>query len=428
MKKLLIVLSTSVVAFCVSASSTNQLNYNDYDFSNKGRVVHLENDHCETEVVKLNVEGNVEASDSTKNECEKLAENSLSAFLIDANSNTVVFSKNEDKRLTIASMTKIMLLNLVFEAVNCGKLDLSEKILVSENASKMGGSQVFLQGNKEYLASDLVKSVIIASANDASVALAERLFGSEEACVDAMNQKRQSLGLSNTLFSNCTGLTKPTQYSSAKDVAIMLKQLVKYEKYFEYSGIWLDELKHPDGKVTTLTNTNKLIRFYKGCDGGKTGFTDEARFCLAGTSKRGTTRIIAVVIGEPTSKVRFKEVSEMFDYCFNHYQTKMIVDSKVTLDKTVKIEKGKERNLLAVPCEDYYSFCKKSEKENFEIEYSLVEKVKAPIKKGDIVGTISVFKDGVEVAKINAVAVKDVEKKNFFDAFGEVVEKWKLKG
>ena len=202
-----------------------------------------------------------------------LTANSESAYLIEYQTGTVLYSKNEEKRLPIASMTKLMLLLLTFENIENGSLKIDEKINVSSTASGMGGSQVYLEADKEYVCSDLIKSIIIASANDASVAMAERLYGSEENCVSAMNNRAKELQMNSTLYSNCTGLPKPTQYSCAKDVAMLLSKVCAYSQYFEYSKTWMDELQHPSGNVTGLTNTNKLVRFYVGCDGGKTGYT-----------------------------------------------------------------------------------------------------------------------------------------------------------
>ncbi|HBF86154.1 MAG TPA: D-alanyl-D-alanine carboxypeptidase, partial [Clostridiales bacterium] len=216
---------------------------------------------------------------------------SRSTFLMDAGSGTVIYSKNEKDRLPIASMTKIMLLNLCFEKFDEGVFSFDDEITVSKTASGMGGSQVFLEENGKYKAKDLIKSIIVASANDASVAMAEFLYGSEQKCVEAMNAKCAEWGLSDTLFSNCTGLTKPTQYSCAEDVAKMFGKLIKHKEYFDFSKIWTDEIEHSGGRVTGISNTNKLVRFYEGCDGGKTGYTSESGHCVAVTAKRGGLRL-----------------------------------------------------------------------------------------------------------------------------------------
>lgn len=351
---------------------------------------------------------------------DNLTVSAKSAYLIDAGSKTVIYSKNENERLPIASMTKIMLLLLAFEKNAKNQFDLNQKILVSERASSMGGSQVFLQANKEYLASDLIKSVIIASANDASVAIAEKLFGSEENAVDIMNKKAKQLKLNNTLFSNCTGLPKPTQYSCAKDVAIMTLELCKYPKYFEYSSIYLDQLTHPDGQKTTLTNTNKLTKFYSGCDGGKTGFTNEAGFCLSSTAKRGNMRVIGVLINEPDSKTRFSDCSKMFNYCFENYDSKAILSTKNAYEHQTNVECGKKSTVTIFPERDFYVFGKKNVDEKVTVEYHQPDKIKAPIKKGEKIGEFILYKNGKELATINALAGEDIDKWSFFDYLKEI--------
>ena len=203
---------------------------------------------------------------------------------------------------------------------------MDQKVIVSKNANSYGGSQVFLEEGGEYALCDLLKSVTIASANDSSVALAEHFFGSEQACVDEMNKKAQSLGLQNTLFANCTGLPKPMQYSTAKDIAIIFSNLIGYENYFNYSTIWMDKIQHKTN-YTEMTNTNKLVKFYDGCDGGKTGFTNEAGFCLTATAKRGNMRLIASVLKANTSQDRFNTVSSLFNYGFNNYSNNVLAFS-----------------------------------------------------------------------------------------------------
>ncbi len=360
---------------------------------------------------------------------EDLSENALktgakSVYLMSADCGDVIYSYNEDLRLPIASMTKIMLLNLVFEAVEGGKLSLNEDILVSENAQSMGGSQVFLQANKYYKCSDLVKSVIIASANDASVALAERLFVTEDNCVNEMNKKAKELGLSNTLFSNVTGLTKPTQYSCAKDVAKMTCYLTQFDDYFKFSNIYLDELTHPDGSKTTLINTNKLVRFYDGCDGGKTGFTNEAKFCLSATAKRNDMRLVCVCIGEESSKERFNDVSNLLNFGFNNFKQKLILDKNEVLTQSLKI-KGSASETVEFKVENsVYGFEKRTENEDFTYNFEFYNDLVAPISCGEIIGNAVVYKNGVEISRTCLVLETNVEKFNFGTAFDKVLENW----
>ena len=346
-----------------------------------------------------------------------------SVYLTETGTGEVLFAKNENERLTIASMTKIMLLNLVFEAVDGGNLSFDEEITVSENASGMGGSQVFLEKNGKYKAEDLIKSVIIASANDASVALAERLFGSETECVSAMNKKCEEWKLENTLFSNCTGLPKPTQYSSAKDVSVMLSKLITHKEYFRFSKIWTDEITHNAGRKTGLTNTNKLVRFYDGCDGGKTGFTSESGFCLAATAKRGALRLIAVAIDSPDSKTRFAEVSSMFNYGFDNFTSKMAVDSSKPLEIKAEVDKGVKEKVKIIPENDVFVFGEKSKKQNVTIDFK-PDKICAPIKSGEKAGELIVFKDNVEYKRVNVLAAEDIAKKTYFVYIKDIARKW----
>ena len=348
---------------------------------------------------------------------------SKSAYLMDFNSGTVIYSKNSKDRLPIASMTKIMLLNLCFEKLEEGEYTLDDYITVSENASGMGGSQVFLESNKDYKAGELIKSIIVASANDASVAMAERLYGSEDVCVEEMNNKCNEWGLGNTLFSNCTGLPKPTQYSCAEDVAKMLGKLLTHKDYFTYSGIWIDEIEHEGGRVTGINNTNKLIRFYDGCDGGKTGYTTESGFCLAATAKRGAMRLISVVINAPDSKTRFAEVSNMLNYGFDNYTAKMVVDAKKPLDISVTVEKGIKDSVQVIPQRDLFVFAERNSKAKIDIDFKPYG-VKAPIKKGEAVGELIVYIDNVEYAKVPVIAAEDVDKKTYFDYIKGVAEDW----
>ena len=352
-----------------------------------------------------------------------LSTSSKSAILMDAESQTVIYKNNENSRLPIASMTKIMLLNLCFEKVDSGELSLNEEITVSKTASGMGGSQVFLEANQKYKASDLIKSVIIASANDASVALAERLYGSEANCVDEMNKKCSSWGLKDTLFSNCTGLPKPTQYSSANDVAVMLCNLIKHKDYFSYSNIWMDEIEHSKGRVTGLTNTNKLVKFYDGCDGGKTGYTSESGFCLAATAKRGGLRLVSVVINSPDSKTRFKDVSSMFDFGFDNYVSKMVVDSKKPLEIEITVDNAKEGKIQVIPSHDVFMFSKRNAQDDVIIDFEPYQ-VRAPLNKGDVVGQLKIFKNNVEYKKVNVIVCHDVSQKTYFDYIKDIGANW----
>ncbi len=370
----------------------------------------------------LNGTNLVLAKDENSNNLLKT--NAKSAYLMSADCGEVLYSQNEELRLPIASMTKIMLLNLVFEEVESGKLSLDENVLVSENAQSMGGSQVFLQANKYYKCADLIKSVIIASANDASVALAERLFITEENCVAEMNKKAKEMGLYNTLFSNVTGLTKPTQYSCAKDVAKMTCYLTSFEDYFKFSDIYLDELTHPDGSKTILTNTNKLVKFYDGCDGGKTGFTNEAKFCLSATAKRNGMRLVCVCIGEDTSKQRFNDVSNLLNFGFNNYKQSLILDKNEVLTSNLEIKGAKENSVKFRVQKSVYKFEKINENEDYNYNFEFYNNLTAPLDSGSIIGEVVVYKNGVEIKRENLLLESNVEKFNFGSAFEKVIENW----
>ena len=344
---------------------------------------------------------------------------SKAIYLLDVNSGTVISAKNENQRLPIASMVKIMLLLLSYENIECGNMTLNEDIIISKNASGMGGSQVFLEEGGSYKVSELLKSITVASANDASIAIAERLYGSEEECVNQMNKKAESLNLENTLFSNATGLPKPMQYSSAKDISLIFKELIKYNNYFEFSNIWMDKITHKDNS-TDISNTNKLIRFYEGCDGGKTGFTNEAGFCLTATAKRGNMRLIGCVIGAENSKERFNEVSSMFNYGFNNYCNKCIVDSSVPLNEKLEIKNSKIKSIEVVAEKNYYVFSKRNSTDKIETTI-IFNDVKVPINKGDVVGEITIYKNGVEAGKVNILSNQKVDKMSYFENINEVL-------
>lgn len=349
---------------------------------------------------------------------------SKSACVVEPYSKKVIFSKDENKKLPIASMCKIMTLLICFEAIDNNDLSYDELILVSSNASGMGGSQIFLEANGEYRVGELIKGIVVASANDACVALAERLSGSEELFVNKMNEKAEQLGMNNTLFSNCTGLPKLEQYSCAKDVSIMLSELIKHEDYFRFAKIWTDKIIHPKDRFTEISNTNKLIRFYEGCDGGKTGYTSEAGHCLAATAFKGGMRLISVVIGSPDSKTRFNEVRCMFDYGFANYVNKKIVDKNNPLDIKIDVIGGKKTNLEIIPEESIFLFSKRNEKRNIEINFYPKERVKAPIYKGDVVGKISVFENGVEIDSVNVLSNESVLSKTYFDVLHDIGKNW----
>lgn len=353
---------------------------------------------------------------------------SKSAYLADYNSGTVIYEKNSAERLPIASMCKIMTLLLTFEEIDLGNLSFDEDIIVSDNAAGMGGSQVFLEANASYKAEELIKSVVVASANDSCVALAERISGSEQAFTKRMNERAKELGMDDTVFVNCTGLPKAGQYSCAKDVAKMFSALLSHDYYFKFSNVWLDKISHPKGRLTEISNTNKLVRFYNGCDGGKTGYTSEAGHCLSASATRDGMRLVCVVISSPSSKTRFKEVSSLFNFGFANFTNKLIIDENEPLDLTVNVEKGKKSSIKVVPEKSFYAFSGKNDKRAFEFDFKQENRIVAPIAKGDVVGTLYVYENGVEVGSVNILAMEDVAQKGFIDGIYDVTDNWTLVG
>lgn len=349
--------------------------------------------------------------------------NSKSACLVDYSSGQILFEKNATEHLPVASMVKMMTILLTLEQLDSGNLTLDTMITTSENASGMGGSQVFIDPYVEYRAEDMLKSVIMASANDASVALAEHISGSEKAFVGRMNERASELGMKDTNYSNCTGLPAPEQYSCAKDSAIVLKAVTGHEIYHKYSTIWMDELTHPSGRKTELVNTNRLVRYYEGCDGGKTGSTNEAGCCLSASAKRNNMRLISVIVGAPNSKTRFNECSSLFNYGFANFENRDIISSSNIL-KTLPVSKGKQENVDIYAKESFNAVLKKGTEANFETTFELPEKIKAPAKAEDVVGRVIISKDGSVVKEIELTIKDDLDKLSFKDCFDKIVKEW----
>ncbi len=348
-----------------------------------------------------------------------------SAYLMDSHSCECVYSYNETQRMPIASVCKVMTLTLIFDAISCGQLDLSDNVTVSENASGMGGSQVFLENGYEYPVEQLIKSIIVCSANDSCVALAETVAGGEAEFVARMNKKAEELGCTNTLFSNCTGLPKETQYSCARDVAVMFSNLIKYDDYYRFSKIWLEDFRHPDNRVTSMTNTNKLIRKYSSCDGGKTGFTNEAGFCLAATAKKNNLRLVSVVLGADSSDNRFTSTVQMFDYGFANYKNMIVLDKDVTLNDEFAVRGGKKESVAVRPERNSYVFA--SVNSTPEVTHNVkIFDIKAPVEREQKVGEIEVFRDGILVDTVNVIAAESIAKANFGDYFKRNAAEWAL--
>ncbi|MCL1945043.1 MAG: D-alanyl-D-alanine carboxypeptidase [Firmicutes bacterium] len=353
---------------------------------------------------------------------EALSKNAKAATLIDFDTGTVVFEKNVNDKYPIASMVKIMTLLLIMENIEAGVLSPNTEIPISENASSMGGSQAFLDANTTYKAGELIKSIVVASANDSCVAMAEHIAGTVDGFVLRMNDKAKALGMENSNFVNCTGLPAPNGYSTAKDVSIMMRALLRHQLFFDYASVWTFDFAHNSGRTTTLTNTNKLINAYKGCDGGKTGFTQEARYCLAATAKRGNTRLIAVVIGENDSKVRNFEISNLLNHGFGNYETRQFVFKDIPLQEFV-VQRARNPILAIAPKDDYFYFSQKTIKPKIDHNIT-INKDKAPILKGEIVGTLTLSKDGKHLKQIDMVATINIDEVQFVDILQQIAEKW----
>ncbi|KIL34924.1 D-alanyl-D-alanine carboxypeptidase [Cohnella kolymensis] len=327
-----------------------------------------------------------------------LAANARSAILMDADSGTVIYEKNSNAALPPASITKIMTMLLVMEAIDEGRLKLSDKVQTSEYAASMGGSQIFLETGEEMTVEEMIKGVAMASGNDASVALAEKLAGSEQQFVAMMNEKAEQLGMKDTRFVNCNGLPAEGHVSSAHDIALMSRELLKYEDITKYTGLYQDYLRKDTAKPFWLVNTNKLVRFYHGADGLKTGFTSEAKFCLSATARRDNLRLIAVVMGEPNTKTRNAEVSHLFDYAFAQY-TNVPLYKKGDAIGTLTVEKGKVNKVPLVAKHSYSILVKKGDAgKGIRHELVLNESVKAPIENGEPIGKLVVYR-GDQVVK-----------------------------
>ena len=336
----------------------------------------------------------------------------VSCILMDAKTGRVLFEKNADEALPPASVTKVMTMLLVFEALDAGTIKLSDMVQASENAASMGGSQIYLKVGEEMSVDDLLKSLIVASANDAAVALAEYIAGSEESFVAKMNARAVELGMENTHFENTNGLddTATNHVTSARDIAIMTREVIKHEAVFNYSTIWMDTIR--DGEFG-LTNTNRLIRFYKGATGLKTGSTAKAKFCISATAERDGLSLIAVVMGSPTRDVRNALAASLFDFGFANYAS--YTDESAECE-TVRVTGGVQNTLKTVH-ETFSETVEKGPESKIEKRIDMPEKLAAPIVKGEKIGTVTYLLDGKELGTADILADETVEKIGFFTLF-----------
>lgn len=358
-----------------------------------------------------------------KNGQAQIAKQAVSAVVMDAATGQVLFEKNGYEKLPPASITKVMTMLLVMEAIESGKIKLTDKIRTSERAASMGGSQIFLEPGEEMTLEEMLKGIALGSANDASVAVAEHLAGSEEEFVRLMNERAQELGLKNTHFSNCNGLPIENHYTSAHDIAVMSRELLKHEPILKWTSLYQDYLRKDSEKPFWLVNTNKLVRFYPGVDGLKTGFTNQSRYCLSATAKRGEFRVIAVVMGEPTSPTRNTEIAGMLDWAFANFYSEAIY-KKGQVVQQGRVDKGDPASIPMVAADTVGILMKKGEKKD-----SFTQKVeylpnRAPLKKGDVVGHVVVYRNGQEVGRTAILAGQDTEKAGFGTMFKRTVDNW----
>lgn len=346
-----------------------------------------------------------------------LAPNARSAILMDAGTGTIIYEKNSHDKLPPASITKIMTMLLTVEALDEGRLQLTDMVRTSEYAASMGGSQIFLEPGEEMSVDEMLKGIAMASGNDASVAMAEKIAGSESAFVDMMNSKAEELGLKDTHFANCNGLPAENHYSSAHDIAVISRELLKHERIIKYTGSYQDYLRKDTEKPFWLVNTNKLVRFYTGADGLKTGYTSEAKFCLSATASRDGLRAVAVVLGEPNTKTRNSEVSGMFDYLFSQYKVHTIYKPGDAIG-TLKIEKGVKKELPITAKETYSVLLKKGvTQEGIRNEVMLQKDIKAPVAADQSIGKLVVYQGTNVIKEYELKAGEAVPKAGFWKLF-----------
>ncbi len=342
---------------------------------------------------------------------------SEAAILIDEDTGTILYAKNEHEKLRPASVTKVMTLLLTMEALEDGEIKLDDKVPCSEHARKMGGSQIWLAENEELTVDEMIKAICVVSANDCSVAMAEFIGGSEEAFVQRMNARAKELGMNDTTFKNCHGIDEDGHLTSAHDIAIMSRELSKnHPEIHEYTKIWMDTLR--DGK-SELVNTNKLVRFYSGCTGLKTGSTSLALFNLSATATRNDLKLIAVVMRGPTSQKRFDDAKKLLDYGFANFSNKVIVNKGEEIT-TVPIPKANKTEIKVIAENDLTALLNKGDEKNIRTEVILDENIVAPIEYLNQVGIIKCYLNDEEIGSVNLVSNEKVERKNIVDFIVEI--------
>lgn len=349
-----------------------------------------------------------------------------SYILIDLESDTVLASKNINDKMQVASICKLMTCLITIEKIEEGIINLNDMVVASENACLMEGSQAFLDAGCEYKVSDILKSVIVASANDSAVVLAELISGNENSFVALMNKRAKELGMNNTVYANATGLPQPNQYSTALDTSKILKEIYKHDLYVKNSNIWMDSLVHSSGRETDLVNTNRLIKYYDKCKTGKTGFTDEAGYCLASLSSNNNLNLIAVTLKCDKPQDRFKESIELFNYGFANYESKIIVDSSKLLNETIDVCGGKMEKCSLQFKNNFSSVVKKGDRTGYDVKINIEKQISAPKLKNHKVGLATIVKNGKIVGEVDILLSEDIEKQEFNDVINKISKKWSI--
>lgn len=352
---------------------------------------------------------------AAKDEASKINVDAKSALLMEPVTGKILYEKNIHEKFAPASVTKIMTMLLTMEAIDSGKIKLSDKVTVSENAKKMGGSSMILDTGEVRTVEELIKGVAIASGNDAAVALAEYISGTEEAFVQKMNDRAKELAMNDTTFKNCTGLSAQGHLTTAYDIAIMSRELLKHPAILKYSGTYMETISEGRKTPIGLVNHNKLVRFFKGCDGLKTGFTEEAKYCISATAVRNGIRMLAVIMGSPDYKVRNRDASMLMNYGFSRYESQKIVVKDTNIEK-VYFDKRADKYFIAKAGADLSLVIERGTNSKIE-KRCLIDKNKKQYKKGEIIGKCDILLDGKIIGSVPIYCDRDIKKPGIFENF-----------
>lgn len=371
-------------------------------------------------LVQIALAGSVYAEEKTEDTGLNMDFKSAEAILVEKETGTVLFEKNSHEKRPIASVTKIMTMLLTMEAIDSGALSFDDIVTVSERAKSMGGSTIYLETGEQMSVRDILKGIAVMSANDGCVAIAEHIAGSEEEFINMMNSRAAELGMNDTHFSCTNGLDDDNNYSCAYDVALMSRELLKHEKITEFTTIWMDSLRNG---AFQLANTNKIVKYYDGATGLKTGFTSKAMYCVSASAKRNNMEFIAVILGGPTSQDRFSEAMKLLDYGFNGFTVKEGVKEGEEI-ANIALQKGVVDHVTGISERDFGMLVKKTEKSELTYEINLVQDLTAPVKQGDKVGEMDFYIAGNKVGTVAILANESVEKQNFFFVFKKLLQCW----